>query len=239
MINKECPVKQRKECMRTMSRRHLDMSTYPRLDHFRYFLGMNNPFVNVTVQVDLTDWLPQIRKAGFPFFLSFQYAVVRAANRVPEFRQRILDEGIVEYDFCSPSYTYGLPNGTYCYCLVNANQPLADYLAETKVKQEAALHAQSLEEEGDILSQLFISCVPWVNYTELDMPWSDNRFSIPNFVWGSCRTEKQLCLIDGRVCEKDRISIPLTIFVNHALVDGRHIGQFLSFLEEELRDFGK
>lgn len=221
-----------------MSRKHIDMSTYPRLDHFRYFLGMANPFVTITVQVDLTDWLPRIRKAGYPFFLSFQYAVVRAANRVPEFRQRILGEGIVEYDFCNPSYTYGLPNGTYCYCLVNADQPLTDYLEEARIKQENALKQQSLEEEGDFLGQLFISCSPWVNYTQLNMPWSDNRFSIPNIVWGGCKTEKHLCLIDGSVCERDQISVPLTLFANHALVDGRHIGQFFSNLEEELKNFG-
>lgn len=222
-----------------MSRKHIDMSTYPRLDHFKYFLNMANPFFNITVEVDLTDWLPRIRQAGYPFFLSFQYAVVQAANRVPELRQRILEEEIVEYDYCNPSYTYGLPNGTYCYCLVNAKQPFTDYLAEAGAKQETAIKTQVLEEEGDSLGQLFISCTPWVNYMALSIPWPDNRLTNPNIIWGRCKTEKQLCLIDGRVYEKERTLIPVTLFANHALVDGRHVGQFFSNLEEELKTFGE
>lgn len=63
-----------------MPRKYIDMAGYPRLDHFRHFLTMKQPFISVTVQVDITDWLPRLRESGCPFFLSFQYAVVRAAH---------------------------------------------------------------------------------------------------------------------------------------------------------------
>ena len=69
------------------------------------------------------------------------------------------------------------------------------------------------------------------------MPYPDNHFSIPNICWGSYKTEKYLCLEDGTVTEKVKISIPVTLLVNHALVDGRHIGQFYQNLEEELNNF--
>ena len=63
-----------------MSRKYIDMDKYPRLDHFRHFLTMQQPCVSVTVQVDITDWLSGLKASGCPFFLSFQYAVVKAAN---------------------------------------------------------------------------------------------------------------------------------------------------------------
>ena len=212
-----------------MSRKYLDMSKYPRLDHFNHFLGMDHPCVSVTVQVDITGFVPKLKAAGYPFFLSFQYAAVRAANRIPEFRQRILNGMILEYDFCNPSYTV---------CLVNANQPFAQYLEEGRIKQAAAIESEHLEEEGDdVLRLLFTSSVPWLNYTEAMMPYPDNHFSIPNICWGSYKTEKYLCLEDSTVTEKVKISIPVTLLVNHALVDGRHIGQFYQNLEEELNNF--
>ena len=221
-----------------MSRKYLDMSKYPRLDHFNHFLGMDHPCVSVTVQVDITDFVPKLKAAGYPFFLSFQYAAVRAANRIPEFRQRIHNGVILEYDFCNPSYTVAVPDGTYRYCLVNANQPFAQYLEEGRIKQAAALESEHLEEEGgDVLSLLFTSSVPWLNYTEAMMPYPDNHFSIPNICWGSYKAEKYLCLEDGKVTEKVKISIPVTLLVNHALIDGRHIGQFYQNLEEELNNF--
>ena len=43
---------------------------------------------------------------GRPFFLSYLYVVMRAANAVPELRRRLLSDGqVVEYDHCDPSYT--------------------------------------------------------------------------------------------------------------------------------------
>ena len=221
-----------------MSRKYIDMTKYPRLDHFRHFLTMQQPCVSITVQVDITDWLSRLRASGCPFFLSFQYAVVRAANRIPEFRQRIVDDKIVEYDYCNPSYIVSLPDDTYRYCNVNVNQPFAQYLEESRVKQDAALHSEHLEEEeGDVLGLLFISCVPWFNYTEAMMPYPGGSFSNPSFCWGGYRTEKYLALEDGRVTEKVKTSIPVTLFFNHALIDGIHAGRFFDNLGDELNNF--
>lgn len=212
----------------------IDLEKYPRREHFEYFRSMENPFLTITVQVDITDWLSRIKKAGCPFFLCFQYAVVHAANRVPEFRQRIQDDGIIEYEFCDPSYTVALPDGTYRYCLVNTDQPLEDYLREAKRKQQEAESAEHLEEEGDVQSQLFISCAPWLNYSACEVPHPDRQFSIPCFVWGKYQAEKYLALEDAKVVEKEKITIPVTVFIHHALVDGRHIAAFFSNLTEEL-----
>lgn len=221
-----------------MTRKYIDLANYPRLDHFRHFLTMQQPCVSVTVQVDITDWLIRLRASGCPFFLSFQYAVVRAANRIPEFRQRIVDEKIVEYDYCNPSYIVSLPDDTYRYCNVNVNQPFAQYLKEGRVKQDAALHSEHLEEEeGDVLGLLFISCVPWLNYTEAMMPYPGGSFSNPGFCWGGYKTEKYLALEEGRVTEKVKTTIPVSLFFNHALIDGIHAGRFFDNLNEELNNF--
>lgn len=235
-----------------MSRKQIDLATYPRRDHFEHFLTMENPVFQVTVQVDISEWLPKLKKAGYPLFLSFQYALIHAANRIPEFRQRIVWEdmpgthehpegyekpGIVEYDFCNPSYTYGLPDGTYRYCLVNTDQPFKDYLKEARAKEEAARKAEKLEEEGDVLGLLFTSCVPWFGYTSAEMPYPNNHFSIPNILWGRYKVEKKLQLVDGLVVEKNEITIPVTLLANHALVDGSHIARFLANIDEELRNF--
>ena len=220
----------------TVNCRVIDMASYPRREHFEYFMSMENPFITMTVQVDITDWLHRLKETGYPLFLCFQYAVTRAANRIPEFRQRIRDRGIVEYKFCNPSYTVALPDGTYRYCLVNADQPLEKYISEANRKQEKAIREEHLREEGDPQNLLFISCVPWVSYSSCTMPFPDPLFSIPNIVWGKYRTESVLRLEDGAPVEKDKITIPVTVLVHHALADGRHVAQFYSNLEEELED---
>ena len=219
---------------KSMGRVNIDMSVYPRKEHFEHFLAMENPFVSLTVQVDVTVWLRRLKAAGYPFFLCFQYAAVQAANSVPEFRQRIADGGIVMYDRCSPSWTVALPDGTYRYCTANADQTLEDYLTEAKAKQEAALKDEHLTEEGDVLSQIFVSCVPWISYSGVTMPFPNREFSIPSLLWGKYHTENYPVIIDGRLAEKENTTIPVTVLANHALVDGIHISAFFRNLSREL-----
>ena len=212
----------------------IDMQTYPRKQHFEHFLAMDNPFTSITIKVDITDWLVWQKSSGHPFFLCFQYAVTQAANQVAAFRQRIKDGGIVEYDFCNPSYTVGLPDGTYRYCLVHADQPLESYLEEGKRKQEEALKTETLKEEGDVLGHLFTTCVPWFSFTGLDMPWPGTSFSNPNIGWGRYEREIRLVREYGEIVDKEIVTIPVVIMVNHALVDGKHIADFIENLNKEL-----
>ena len=57
---------------------------------------MADPYAGVTAEVDITRFLMACRGAETPFFLSFLYCAGRAANAVPELRQRILDGRPVE-----------------------------------------------------------------------------------------------------------------------------------------------
>ena len=218
-----------------MITKRIDFATYPRKQHFEHFIEMDNPFVNITVNVDITEWLCWLKKSGYPFFLTFQYAVVQAANRVPELRQRYVDGEIIEYDFCNPSYIVDVADGTYRYCMVNTNQPLDAYIEEGRRKQEAARNAEILKEEGNPLEQFFITCIPWFIFSAIQMPYPDRHATNPNIGWGKYQRDVRLVKEDGGIVEKETVTIPVIIMVNHALVDGRHIAEFFKNLEEELR----
>ena len=104
-----------------MSYQLIDMTKDPRSGQFAYFRQMLFPFAGVTAEVDITDFAA--RRQGRPFFLSFLYAVVRAANAVPQLRRRIRADGsVVEYDWCPPSYTAMKPDGVYVYCTVEGTR---------------------------------------------------------------------------------------------------------------------
>ena len=106
----------------------LDMSAYRRKAHFDYFRAMACPYVGLTANVDITALLAKVKAKKLPFFLTVCYCAAQAANSVPEFRQRIVGEGIVEFDHCPTSHTVALEDGTYCYCTLRADMPFADYI---------------------------------------------------------------------------------------------------------------
>lgn len=120
-----------------------DLDTYKRKQHFKYFSGLAFPYVGTTAPVDITALMEKIRREGLPFFLTFGYCAARAANRVPEFRRRILNGGIVEYARCRTSHTVALEDETYCYCTLESAMPFAEYLPYAKREQERAKAACS------------------------------------------------------------------------------------------------
>ena len=112
----------------------IDMEKDPRCGQFAYFRAMQYPFASVTVEVDITDMMTA--RGSRPFFLSLLYAVVRAANAVPQLRRRILPDGrVAEYDWCPPSYTAMKPDGVYVYCTVEGDMPYGTFIAEGQRRQ--------------------------------------------------------------------------------------------------------
>ncbi|MFQ6976050.1 MAG: CatA-like O-acetyltransferase [Oscillibacter sp.] len=128
---------------------------------------MTDPWAGITVPVDITDLLASLN--GRPFFLSYLYAVMRAANAVPELRRRLLPDGqVVEYDHCDPSYTVMKPDGTgiYVYCLLEDDlSSYEKFVAEGKRRQRETLERGTLTEDGDVLANFFVSRVPWLYFT--------------------------------------------------------------------------
>lgn len=209
-----------------MAYRIVNMEEDPRSGQFAYFRAMADPWAGITVEVDITEFHAALN--GRPFFLSFLYALTRAANAVPELRRRLLDGQVVEFDRCCPSYTAMKDSGVYVYCLVDSGLlPYEDFLTDGKRRQAEALKGEGLAESGDPLSNFFVSCVPWLAYTQLKHPVTGPEDTNPRFSWGKF-TE-----MNGRV------TMPVTIFVNHALADGLHIAQFYENLNQELAEIVK
>ena len=203
-----------------MAWKKVDMEQDPRNGQFAYFRAMENPWAGVTVPVDITAFHKALN--GRPFFLSFLYAVVRAANDVPELRRRIRGDQVVEYDRCPSSHTVALPDGTYCYCSLEVDRPFREFLPYAAAEQERVKAAPTLEDGEDGESLFFVSCVPWLSYTALTQPTPTPADSNPRITWG--RWHRQ----EGRTL------LPMTLLANHALVDGIHIARFYENLDREL-----
>ena len=76
----------------------------------------------------------------------------------------------------------------------------------------------------DPLSFFFVSALPWLHYSQLEHPAVSADDSNPRISWGKAITAG------------GRTTLPVSLYVNHALADGLHISQFFANLEKELRD---
>ena len=191
------------------------MASYPRREHFQHFYGMAYPYVGVTVDVDVTDLLARCQQKRYSFYLMVLHAAALAADEVPEFRRRIDQGGIVEYDKCPTSHTELKPDGTYAYCTLHHHMPLKEYLERAEAARAAVRESGSIEEDADVQSMYFISTLPWLRYTQLVQPVACGEESNPRITWGKYHANAA-----------GRMMMPLSVLVHHALADGLHIAQF-------------
>ena len=204
--------------------KHLDMNTYARIDHFNYFRGMPNPFMGVTVNVDVTELVGACRRMGCSFYIAFIHCAALAADRVPELRRRIHGDGIIEYERCPSSHIELLDNGLYCYCTLHHDMPVREYLKTAQALREEARSKGGIEEDSDVDSMYFMTSLPWLSYTALVQPTGND--SNPRISWGKYFEDS-----------RGKLVLPVSILAHHALVDGLNLAQFYAALERELSNF--
>ncbi len=206
-----------------MNCREVDMTSDPRGAHFAYFCSLASPAAGLTVPVDVTDLMKNL--CGRSFFLSFLWCVQRAANAVPELRRRIKDGRVLEFDICPVSCTVMKADGTYAYCHLNAADDFAAFHAHgLQALQDARERGTIAESAEEALPCYFVSCLPWLSYTQIVNPWGGGEDSNPRITWGKYETKE------------GRTTLPLSILVHHGLADGLHIARFYHQLQQELAD---
>lgn len=200
---------------------YIDMNTYPRATHFAYFHSLAYPYMGLTANVDVTGPVRYAKERGASTFLAVLWVASRAANAVPEFRQRIEGDKIAEYDHCNFGHTVALPDRTFCNCTTDCRMSLEDFLVDAAARQEAAKHTHGFaNQEEDDAGMIFSSCVPWVAFTQCVQPTPIPADSNPRIVFGKY------------IKEGDRVLMPLHVLCNHALVDGFHVGEFFRIFAE-------
>ncbi len=78
--------------------RIIDKQRWPRKDHFDFYRGFANPSFNLCVPLEAQRLYECAKDRGVSFFQLALYGLVRAANDVPQLKQRLLDDEIIEYD---------------------------------------------------------------------------------------------------------------------------------------------
>ena len=181
--------------------------------------------LGVTVDVDVTALQAFCKAEGCSFYLAFMRCVARAANGVPQLRQRIRDGGIVEYDVCGTSHVELRADGTYGYCTLHHDRPFREYLEYAEAERLRCREAASIEEDDDVEGLYFITSLPWLRYTQLIQPTAGGDESNPRISWGKYAAD----------C-RGRLMMPVTLLAHHALVDGLQVAQFYRNLDGEIAD---
>lgn len=196
----------------------IDYEKWERRELYEFFSPMSNPFFSVTFNVDVTELYDYVKPRGLSFYYALTYLVTKAVNSVTALRYAMRDGAPVLFDERKPSFT-DLKHGADTFHIVTmpCEGSLEDFCLAAKQKSEAQTFFIDPNSEGDDL--IFISCLPWVELTALTNERSFVKDdAVPRIAWGRYRSE------NGRKI------LGMSLELNHAFADGKHIGDFATEL---------
>jgi chloramphenicol O-acetyltransferase type A len=202
----------------------VDLEKWPRKTHFRFFEQAAYPYIDVSVQTDVTRFVPYVKERGGKIFPGMLYCFTKAVNEIEEFRYRILDGKVVKYDRIHVNITVPIAGDRFALCRVEYRENPHDFLKGVEAAKEEAMKQTGFEKD-EHFDVLWVSCNPWFSFTSMSAPIADRKMrSIP-------------LLLLGKYFEAGgKILLPLSLKVNHALIDGIHIGKLLDHFENSFKN---
>ncbi|WP_333875431.1 chloramphenicol acetyltransferase [Flavobacterium sp.] len=202
---------------------HLD--TWNRKEHFHFFKQMEEPFFGITTRVDCTKAYANAKATGVSFFTNYLHKTLVAVNSIENFRYRIIDDEVYVFDRIDASATILREDKTFGFSLMEYSKDFIEFAEITRKEIERIQNTTGLLTREFDLNLIHFSAVPWIDFTSYSHARS---FSFPD----SCPK-----ISFGKMIEENhRKTMALSVHVHHALVDGYHVGQFLTLFEELMNE---
>ena len=204
----------------------LDLDEWPRAAHFEFFQSFDEPFFGVCVDVDCTHAYAHCKTQDKPFFLFYLHKALAAANAVEPFRLRIEKGDVYLHDTVHASPTIDRPDDTFGYAYVEYHERWSQFAEAGQAEIERVRASDGLAPATGGENVLHVTALPWLDFTALSharhFGFED---SSPKIAFGKM-TESA----DGTR------SMPVSVHVHHALVDGRHVGDFVDAFQARMND---
>lgn len=203
----------------------IEIDKWNRKEHYLFFSKFEEPFFGVTVKVDCTKAYLKAKEEQVSFFLYYTYRALKAANKIENFRYRIVDDSIYKFDTVNASPVISRSDGTFGFAYL-------DYFQDEKVFYERAKqNIENVKNTNELIPAIsgeniiHISVLPWIDFTSMSH--------------ARCYSYKDSCpkMTFGKITENDGVkTMPLSIHVNHALMDGYHVGEFVELFQSFLNE---
>ena len=199
----------------------LDIDKWARKDHYHFFRQFDEPFFGITATIDCTRAYEASKKRDCSFFLYYLYKSHLAANFIVPFRYRMIEDEVWIYDQVNASPTINRPDGTFGFAYMNFEQDVDVFMTNAKIEIERIQHSTGLEPAISSENVIHFSSIPWINFTSVSHARSFSfNDSIPKITFGKM------------VESQSKKTMPVSIHVHHALMDGWDVGQFLEYFQE-------
>jgi chloramphenicol O-acetyltransferase type A len=199
----------------------LNLEAWNRKEHFLFFKQMEEPFFGVTITVDCTKAYDKAKELGVSFFTYYLFKTLTAVNQCEPFRYRIIDDEVYIFDRIDVSSTILREDKTFGFSQIEYSKNLNEFAENTKKEIARIQTTTGLFTREYSENIIHFSALPWINFTSFSharsFTWPD---SCPKISFGK--------MMD----ENGKKTMSMSLHVHHGLMDGYHVGEFLTFFQD-------
>ncbi len=201
-------------------KQRIDIDNWIRKDLFNFFNKFEEPYYGATVSIDCTVAYKTAKQNGVSFYLYYLYQSLAASQLIEAFKLRIDGNDVYRYDRIDAGSTIDRPDGTFGFGDFIYYPNFEDFHTEAaKVVQRVRMETGIVRSTA--ANVIRFSALPWIDFTALSharmFAFKD---SCPKISFGKITTVSEIK------------SMPVSIHVNHALVDGLQLGRFIECYQE-------
>ncbi len=213
-----------------MNYRIIDVETYYRKGVFRHFSEDCRCSTSMTARIDVTALVEHSRRAGTKFYINFLYILSKVLNSREDYRMGYLWQSgeLICYDVIHPTQYVFHEDTETCTPVYTVYDPdyetfYANALRDVERAQQTREYGLDAQNHPNWFDSSYIS---WLSYDALNIELPDGHlFFAPIVNWGRYRREG------------DRLMMPVSVRLNHAVADGYLVAKVFDLLQREIEAF--
>lgn len=199
----------------------VDIAAWPRRATYEFFQDYDDPFFNFTANVDVTHLYQFCKQNDLAFSLAALFCTQQAANEIREFRIRLFEGRLVEFDRIHATQTILNDDETFSFCYLEMNDDVFEFDRTGKDARVKYKSLRTFDVESDRVDMIYYSVIPWVSFTSFKHASRlDKTQTVPRIVFGKIFNEG------------NAKKMPLSVEANHTIMDGVHVGKLFNRFQE-------
>ena len=200
----------------------IDLNNWKRGQLFNHFVNELRIVMSMTVDIDITKLKNYTQRNGVKFYHAMLWIVSKVINSHDEFKYSWNENGdLIRWDYISPSYVdFHEEDETFIKIVTEYSDDLTVFCHRIAADIDSHKNTQGIADDQP--PNFFdVSCLPWVKYTNYDIHvFDEGKCLSPVVNWGKYEEEN------------NKLMMPLTMNIHHAVADGFHLSRFFNEVQE-------
>ncbi len=200
----------------------INLETWDRGKLFQFYIDNLRCVMSMTVDIDVAPLKTLVNAHGLKFYPTMMWIVSKVINSHDEFKYNFDGDKLIRWDYVSPYYAdFHKEDEKFVKLVTEYADDLFEFHARYLADQEKYKDFRAFDQTDVPKNTFDVSCLPWVQYKSFDIHVFDSgKYLAPVVTWGKY------------TIENDKMTMPLSMNIHHAVADGFHLCRFFNEVQE-------